>query len=205
MVEFAFDANYSEVISGNLTKAVFVSNLRIFLAKRLNISQARITNIDIRSGSIIVTLTIQASNNTNEASVNSTVLELEQLVKTNSLNFTLPGTNITIRVDPSSFRVIPKPTAAPPADDDDDDDLSTAEIVIIVVVCVVVGIIIIAALVYYFVRVRPARAGKISPHSSQIELNEQQNNNQAEKDAGVANSAVDEGKILRFLVQDTRI
>lgn len=193
IVEFAFDGNYSQVISGNTTKSVFISHLRPFLAKLLNISQARITNIDIRSGSIIVTLTILPSNNTNEASVNSTILHLEQLVKTNNVNLTLPGSNDTLRVNPSSFKiVVVSPTTRASTlkpDDDDDDGLSTTEIVIIIVVCVIVLIALIAGLVYYFVRVKPARAGKISPHSSSMQLNEQQNNNPV-ANTGVDNNAV---------------
>ena len=197
-VEFAFDANYSQVISGNTTKAVFISHLRDFLADRLNISRARITNMDIRSGSIIVTFTILQSNDTNENSVNSTVLNLERLVRTNAVNFTLPGSNIALKFQSSSFKIVTSTTTPPPkvddGDDDDDDGLSTAEIVIIVVVCVLVVIALIAALLYYFKRVKPARAGKVSPHGSHMQLNEQQNNNQFGMD-GLSNNAVTAGKI----------
>ena len=193
-VEFAFDANYSQVISGNTTKAVFISHLRDFLADRLDISRARITNMDIRSGSIIVTFTILPSSDTNEYSVNSTVLNLERLVKTNAVNFTLPGSNITLKFQSNSFKIVTSTTTPPPkVDDDDDDGLSTAEIVIIVVVCVLVVIALIAALLYYFKRVKPARAGKVSPHGSHMQLNEQLNNNQFGMD-GVSNT-VTAGKI----------
>ena len=195
MVEFAFVASYSQVISGNTTKSVFINHLRFFLAQLLNISQSRIKDIDIRSGSIIVTFTLLPSNDTNEASVNSTLSRFEQLVKTNNVNVTLPGSNQTLRVDPSSFKIImttPSPTLKPKSDDDD-DGLSTAEIVIIAVVCAVVVIALIAAVVYYCTRVRP---GKISPHSSHMQLNEQQNNNEYDKN-GVDN-AVDTG--MMFLV-----
>lgn len=153
--------------------------------------------MDIRSGSIIVTFTILPSNDTNEYSVNSTVLNLEQLVKTNALDFTLPGSNITLRVQTSSFKIITSTTTLPPTsktDDDDDDGLSAAEIVIIVVVCVLVVIALIAALVYYFKCVKPGRAGKVSPHSSHMQLNEQPYNNQIGID-GVNNNAVPTGKI----------
>ena len=136
--------------------------------------------MDIRSGSIIVTFTILPGNDTSENSVNSTVVYLEQLVKMNNVNFTLPGFNETLMIITSSFKIITSPTSKPTLDNDDDDDdgLSTAEIVIIVIVCVVVLIAVIAGLVYYFIRVRPTRAGKVSPHASHIQLNEQ-NNNQA--------------------------
>lgn len=195
-VEFAFDANYSQVISGNTTKAVFISHLRDFLADRLNISRARITNMDIRSGSIIVTFTILPSNDTNENSVNFAVLNLERLVMTNAVNFTLPGSNITLKFQSNSFKIVTSTTTPPPKvdDDDDNDGLGTAEIVIIVVVCVLVVIALIAALLYYFKRVKPARAGKISPHGSHVQLNEQRNNNQSGID-GVSNNAVTAGKI----------
>lgn len=204
VVEIAYDANYSQVISGNITKSVFISHFRPFLAKRLNISEARITNIDIRSGSIIVTFTILPSNDTNEASVNSTLIYLEQLVKANNVNFTLPGSVEPLQVDPNSFKIVVAPTTSSPTsptdDDDDDDDLSTAEIVIIVVVCVVVVFAVIAALLYYCLRVRPSRAGKISPHTSHMQLNEQENNNEAGKNAGVANNAVVPGMLLNELL-----
>ncbi|XP_028409898.1 uncharacterized protein LOC114532567 [Dendronephthya gigantea] len=194
-IEFAFVANYSQIISNNTTKQTFISHLRPFLAKRLNISQARITNINVRPGSIIVTFTVLPSNNANDRSVNSTVLYFKHLVMTNNVNLTLPGSNVTIRVDPSSFKIITTSptTVAPPRDaDDDDDGLSSAEIAIIVVVCVLVFIAIITGLIYYFLRVRPKRAGKIPPHSSRMQLNEQQqNNNVTEKDSGVFNKPVD--------------
>ncbi len=116
-------------------------------------------------------------------------------MKGNDVNFTLPGSNQTVRVDPYSFKIITsspttRPPTAKPDDDDDDDGLSTAEIVIIVVVCVLVLIALIAGLVYYFIRVRPSRAGKISPHSSNMQLNEQQSNNNAPGKNGVDNNAV---------------
>ena len=183
-VEFAFNANYSQVISGNTTKTVFISHLRSFLANRLNISEARITNMDIRSGSIIVTFTILPSNDTNESSVNSTVLYLKQLVKTNKVDFILPGQNETLKVQSNSFKIISSTTTPPPTskpeDDDDDDGLTTAEVAIIIVVCIVVVIALIAALLYYFKRVKPARASKVSPHSSRMRLNEQPQNDQFE-------------------------
>jgi hypothetical protein len=145
-------------------------------------------------------LAIQPSNNTNEASVNSTVNRLKELVKDNDINFTLPGSNQTIRVDPYSFKIVTSATTRPPTtkpddDDDDDDGLSTAEIVIIVVVCVLVLIALIAGLVYYCIRVKPSRAGKISPHSSNMQLNEQQNNNAPGKN-GVDNDAVVTGMMM---------
>jgi hypothetical protein len=192
VVEFSFVASYSQVISGNTTKSVFIQHLRSFLAQLLNISEARITKVDIRSGSIIVTFTLLPSSDTSKASVNATLLRFEELVKTNNVNLTLPGSNQTLRVDSKSFKIIvtpattPTPTSDDDDDDDDDDGLTTAEIVIIAVVCSVVVIVLIAAVVYYYTRVRP---GKVSPHSSHMQLNEQLNNNENGKN-GVDNAVV---------------
>lgn len=179
-VEFAFSANYPEVINEEFTKTEFISSLRTLLANLLNISEARITNIDIRSGSIIVTFSIRPSSNSIEASVNSTLLALERLVKTSSINFTLPGSNESLRVDPNSFKIVSSTTVIPTTildgGDPGDDDLSKGEIAMIVIICLVVAIAVIVAIVYYIVRVRPNRAGKISPHGSHVQLNEQQGN-----------------------------
>lgn len=125
---------------------------------------------------------------------------------TNNVNLTLPGSNVTIRVDPSSFKIITSPTTVAPTsdiDDDDDDGLTSAEIAIIIVVCVIVFIALIG-LLYYFLRVRPARAGKVSAHSSHMQLNLQpQNNNEIEKDAGVPNKAIDTGKMFNSMAIET--
>ena len=179
-----------------MTKDVFISIVRTHLASLLNINESRISNLGIRPGSIIVFFSILPANNSDQPSINATVLLLQQLVSGGQINLTLPGLGRVIRVDPNSFQVVPTLTDQPemtttPKTESrgDDDDLSTTEIVIIAVVCSLAIVAVIVAFVYYFWRVRPKARGKISPTSSQLELQEQPRKKGPVIKTGVNNNA----------------
>ena len=137
------------------------------LASKLSISKSRIVNLQIKSGSIIVTFTLLGNDgHSGEMNVNDLQNTLTALASNGSLSLTFDG--VTMTADAASLRfsilttTVQAPTTKIPPPE---KSKSSKTVVIIVSVCVAVVIIIaIVAAVWYF-QVKKKRAKNLEKNT----------------------------------------
>ena len=135
------------------------------LVQKLNISASRIVNLEMRSGSIIVTFTLlNNSGYSNEGNVDSIQALITTLAQNGSLVVTLhDGTKVA--VDAASLVFATPTTTMPPKPHPKPKKNGHVVIIIVVVVAVIVAIIVLVLVRYYMIQ--RARKSKMEDSTMQ--------------------------------------
>lgn len=150
-VTFKFNVDYNTYAYGSKYSTLKQSIIDM-LVQKLNISASRIVNLEMKSGSIIVTFTLlNNSGYSNEGNVVNIQALITSLAQNGSLVVTLhDGT--TVAVDAASLVFAPPTTTMPPKPHPKPKKKDHVVIIIVVVVAVLVAIIVLVLIRYYMIQ-----------------------------------------------------